>query len=128
MRLLRKPLKKRASKIRKRKRGLRKDVFGQSPHKILEDLMTHIKDLKKRLYIEMKGIETIIDLVIIEVKGTALDMKEGTIEEKETVREDIVKDRGLDLNLREGATIEMIALETAMTTVKDQENIDLCTF
>jgi len=76
----------------------------------------------------MKGIETIIDLVIIEVKGTALDMKEGTIEEKETVREDIVKDRGLDLNLREGATIEMIALETAMTTVKDQENIDLCTF
>ena len=76
----------------------------------------------------MKGIETIIDLVIIEMKGTALDMKEGTIEEKETVREDIVKDRGLDLNLREGATIEMIALETAMTTVKDQENIDLCTF
>ena len=76
----------------------------------------------------MKGIETIIDLVIIEVKGTALDMKEGTIEEKETVTEDIVKDRGLDLNLREGATIEMIALETAMTTVKDQENIDLCTF
>lgn len=76
----------------------------------------------------MKGIKTIIDLVIIEVKGTALDMKEGTIEEKETVREDIVKDRGLDLNLREGATIEMIALETAMTTVKDQENIDLCTF
>ena len=76
----------------------------------------------------MKGIETIIDLVIIEMKGTALDMKEGTIEEKETVREDIVKDRGLDLNLREGATIEMIALETAMTTVKDQENIDLCIF
>ena len=76
----------------------------------------------------MKGIETIIDLVIIEVKGTALDMKEGTIEEKETVIEDIVKDQGLDLNLREGATIEMIALETAMTTVKDQENIDLCTF
>ena len=35
----------------------------------------------------MKGIETIIDLVIIEMKGTALDMKEGTIEEKETVRE-----------------------------------------
>lgn len=76
----------------------------------------------------MKGIETIIDLVIIEMKGTALDMKEGTIEEKETVREDIVKDRGLDLNLREGAIIEMIALETAMTTVKDQENIDLCIF
>ena len=76
----------------------------------------------------MKGIETIIDLVIIVVKGTALDMKEGTIEEKETVIEDIVKDQGLDLNLREGATIEMIALETAMTTVKDQENIDLCTF
>ena len=76
----------------------------------------------------MKGIETIIDLVIIEVKGTALDMKEGTIEEKETVIEDIVKDQGLDLNLREGATIEMIALETAMMTVKDQENIDLCTF
>jgi uncharacterized protein (UPF0147 family) len=76
----------------------------------------------------MKGIETIIDLVIIEVKSTALDMKEGTIEEKETVIEDIVKDQGLDLNLREGATIEMIAHKTAMTTVKDQENIDLCTF
>ena len=91
---------------------------------ILGGLMTLIeKDLNKHLdsmNTGIIGIGTIIDLVIIEMKGMLLGMKGRTIEEIETGIEDIAKDLGQDLNHQGGATT------IATMTVKDQESIDVC--